>query len=69
MNLTESSLLAQRRGILATLPTTAAGTRHCPKYQSTAAKEWLAEREAELLPVGNFRLVFKRPGPIDRDPY
>jgi hypothetical protein len=25
--------------------------RHCPKCQGAAAKEWLAEREAELLPV------------------
>jgi hypothetical protein len=26
--------------------------RHCPKCQGATAKEWLAEREAELLPVG-----------------
>src|SRR5215831_6101469 len=32
--------------------------RHCPKCQGAAAKEWLAEREAELLPVGYFHLVF-----------
>ncbi len=38
--------------------------RHCPKCQATAAKEWLAEREAELLPVGYFHLVFTLPGPI-----
>jgi len=25
--------------------------RHCPKCQGAAAKEWLADREAELLPV------------------
>ena len=25
--------------------------RHCPKCQGAAAREWLAEREAELLPV------------------
>src|SRR5213595_1524638 len=35
--------------------------RHCPKCQATAAKEWLAEREAELLPVGYFHLVFTLP--------
>ena len=29
-----------------------------------AAKEWLAGREAELLPVGYFHLVFTLPGPI-----
>src|SRR5207245_6489803 len=38
--------------------------RHCPKCQGTAAKEWLAEREAELLPVGYFHLVFTLPGAI-----
>ena len=26
--------------------------RHCPKCQGAAAREWLAAREAELLPVG-----------------
>src|SRR5262249_53864487 len=25
--------------------------RHCPKCQAVAAKEWLADRQAELLPV------------------
>ena len=25
--------------------------RHCPKCQGAAAKEWLAERQADLLPV------------------
>jgi hypothetical protein len=38
--------------------------RHCPKCQGGAAKGWLAEREAELLPVGYFHLVFTLPGPI-----
>ena len=38
--------------------------RHCPKCQGAAAKEWLAEREAELLPVGYFHLVFTLPGPM-----
>ena len=38
--------------------------RHCPKCQAAAAKEWLAEREAELLPVGYFHLVFTLPGRI-----
>jgi hypothetical protein len=38
--------------------------RHCPKCQGAAAKEWLAEREAELLPVGYFHLVFTLPGRI-----
>ena len=38
--------------------------RHCPKCQAAAAKQWLAEREAELLPVGYFHVVFTLPGPI-----
>jgi hypothetical protein len=38
--------------------------RHCPKCQGAAAKEWLAEREAELLPVPYFHVVFTLPGRI-----
>jgi hypothetical protein len=38
--------------------------RHCPKCQAAAAKEWLADRQAELLPVPYFHLVFTLPGPI-----
>ena len=38
--------------------------RHCPKCQGAAARTWLAEREAELLPVGYFHLVFTLPGLI-----
>ena len=38
--------------------------RHYPKCQGAAATEWLAEREAELLPVPYFHLVFTLPGPI-----
>ena len=38
--------------------------RHCPKCQGAAAKEWLAEREAELLPVGYFHVVFTLPAAI-----
>ena len=35
--------------------------RHCPKCQGAAAKQWLAEREAELLPVPYFHVVFTLP--------
>ncbi len=28
--------------------------RHCPKCQGAAAKQWLAERQAELLEVAEF---------------
>jgi Putative transposase/Transposase zinc-binding domain len=38
--------------------------RHCPKCQGTAAKEWLAAREADLLPVGYFHVVFTLPATI-----
>ena len=38
--------------------------RHCPKCQGAAAKEWLAERKAELLPVPYFHVVFSLPGRI-----
>jgi len=38
--------------------------RHCPKCQAGAARVWLAAREAELLPVRYFHLVFTLPKPI-----
>jgi hypothetical protein len=38
--------------------------RHCPKCQGAAARKWLAEREAELLEVGYFHLVFTLPAPV-----
>ena len=38
--------------------------RHCPKCQGAAAREWLAERETELLPVPYFHMVFTLPAAI-----
>jgi putative transposase/transposase-like zinc-binding protein len=38
--------------------------RHCPKCQGVAARDWLAAREADLLPVGYFHLVFTLPAEI-----
>jgi hypothetical protein len=38
--------------------------RHCPKCQGAAARDWLAAREADLLPVGYFHLVFTLPAEI-----
>jgi Putative transposase/Transposase zinc-binding domain len=35
--------------------------RHCPRCQGAAARTWLAEREADLLPVGYFHVVFTLP--------
>ena len=38
--------------------------RHCPKSQGAAARAWLAEREADLLPVGYFHVVFTLPAQV-----
>jgi hypothetical protein len=38
--------------------------RHCPKCQGAAATDWLAAREADLLPVGYFHVVFTLPAQI-----
>jgi hypothetical protein len=38
--------------------------RHCPKCQGAAAREWLAQRQAELLPVPYFHVVFTLPAAI-----
>jgi Putative transposase/Transposase zinc-binding domain len=38
--------------------------RHCPKCQGAAARTWMEEREAELLPVPYFHIVFTLPSEI-----
>jgi hypothetical protein len=38
--------------------------RHCPKCQGAAARDWLAARQADLLPVGYFHVVFTLPAEI-----
>ena len=38
--------------------------RHCPKCQSGAAKRWLEARQADLLPVEYYHVVFTLPAPI-----
>ncbi len=38
--------------------------RHCPKCQGAAARTWLAEREADLLPVDYFHVVFTLPAEV-----
>ena len=38
--------------------------RHCPKCQSSAARRWLEARQAELLPVEYYHLVFTLPAPL-----
>lgn len=38
--------------------------RHCPKCQGAAARAWLADREADLLPAAYFHVVFTLPSQI-----
>ena len=38
--------------------------RHCPKCQGLTRAQWLADRQAELLPVPYFHLVFTMPAPL-----
>ena len=38
--------------------------RHCPKCQGAAARTWMEERQAELLPVPYFHIVFTLPAAI-----
>jgi hypothetical protein len=38
--------------------------RHCPKCQGPARAAWLSARQAELLPVPYFHVVFTLPAPI-----
>jgi hypothetical protein len=38
--------------------------RHCPKCQASAARRWLEARQADLLPVDYYHLVFTLPAPI-----
>jgi hypothetical protein len=38
--------------------------RHCPKCQANAARRWLEARQAEILPVDYYHVVFTLPAPI-----
>src|SRR5690242_5687552 len=38
--------------------------RHCPKCQGQVARAWLADRQADLLPVPYYHVVFTLPAPI-----
>jgi len=38
--------------------------RHCPKCQARAARQWLEARQADLLPVEYYHVVFTLPAPI-----
>jgi hypothetical protein len=43
--------------------------RHCPKCQANAARRWLEARQAELLPVPYYHVVFTFPAPISAIAY
>jgi len=43
--------------------------RHCPKCQGVAAKHWLEARQADLLPVDYYHVVFTLPAPISAIAY
>src|SRR5271167_693345 len=38
--------------------------RHCPKCQGVAARAWLADRQADLLPVSYYHVVFTLPAQV-----
>ena len=38
--------------------------RHCPRCQGAASRKWLSEREAELLPVPYFHVVYTLPSQL-----
>jgi hypothetical protein len=38
--------------------------RHCPKCQGAAARRWLADRQADLLPVAYYHVVFTLPAAV-----
>ncbi len=43
--------------------------RHCPKCQGPAARDWMAARAEDLLPVEYFHVVFTLPAEIARVAY
>ncbi|KON80788.1 IS91 family transposase [Azoarcus sp. PA01] len=43
--------------------------RHCPKCQARAAQRWLEARQADLLPVEYYHVVFTLPEPISTIAY
>nr|WP_238558687.1 IS91 family transposase [Paraburkholderia phenoliruptrix] len=43
--------------------------RHCPRCQATAARRWLEAREADLLPVEYYHVVFTLPAAISAIAY
>lgn len=43
--------------------------RHCPKCQGSAAQRWLQDRQADLLPVEYYHVVFTLPAPVSAIAY
>lgn len=43
--------------------------RHCPKCQAPAARDWMAARAEDLMPVEYFHVVFTLPAEIARTPF
>ena len=43
--------------------------RHCPKCQGNAARRWLEARQADLLPVDYYHVVFTLPAPVAKLAY
>ena len=43
--------------------------RHCPKCQASAARRWLENRQADLLPVDYYHVVFTLPAPVSNIAY
>ena len=43
--------------------------RHCPKCQARAARRWLEARQADLLPLDYYHVVFTLPAPISAIAY
>src|SRR5437899_12056167 len=48
---------------------TSCGNRHCPKCQASAARRWLEARQADLLPLDYYHVVFTLPAPISAIAY
>jgi hypothetical protein len=48
----------------ATIAYNSCRNRHCPRCQGAASKDWLVDRQADLLPVPYYHLVVTLPAPI-----
>jgi Putative transposase/Transposase zinc-binding domain len=57
-------VLRERRLRPTTIAHNSCRNRHCPKCQGALAREWMAAREAEPLPIPYFHVVFTLPSAI-----